>query len=294
MPKNSLSWEDAQTLLTVIENQSFSKAATALGVGQPTISRRVQRLEARLKQQLFIRGKHGAEPTAAAIKLKAAAEQMAKWATEFERLAEGVEDPLSGVIKIAAPPGVAVAQLAPFAALLRKLEPNLRLEVLSAVDHIDLTRGGADIAIRTHYPTEPELLCLYEAKAQPRVYGSKAYGATIKQPCSWADLDWISWSGHYKNLSPNTMLEKVIPDFEPIFSSDDYLVQKAAADAGMGAMILGEPMGLEQSNLVEINIGVTLPSVSFYIVCAKSMGYSPKIQTLTTHFIDCLNGKHSF
>ena len=65
------------------------------------------------------------------------------------------------------------------------------------------------------------------------------------------------------------MLEKVILDFEPVFSSDDFLVQKAAADAGMGAMILGEPMGLEQSNLVEIDIGVTLPCVSFYIVCAN-------------------------
>jgi len=32
MTKNTLSWEDAQTLLTVIECQSFSDAAANLGV----------------------------------------------------------------------------------------------------------------------------------------------------------------------------------------------------------------------------------------------------------------------
>ncbi|MFT4672395.1 MAG: hypothetical protein ACI945_001738, partial [Pseudohongiellaceae bacterium] len=37
MTKNTLSWDDAQTLLTVIECQSFSRAAANLGVGQPTV-----------------------------------------------------------------------------------------------------------------------------------------------------------------------------------------------------------------------------------------------------------------
>lgn len=42
------SWEDAQTFLAVAEQRSFSAAAALLGVGQPTISRRVVALEARL------------------------------------------------------------------------------------------------------------------------------------------------------------------------------------------------------------------------------------------------------
>lgn len=292
MTKNSLSWEDAQTLLTVIECQSFSRAAKSLGVGQPTVSRRIQTLEARLQQQLFIRGKHGAQATPAANDLKVAAQQMAKWATEFQRIANGSEDKLSGVVKIAAPPGVAVEQIAPFAATLRKLEPNLHLEVLSAVDHVDLTRGTADIAIRTNYPNQPELECLYEAQTQPKVYGAKSYVATLNQPCKWEDLDWISWAGQYKALSPRSLLEKAIPDFKPNFASDDFLVQKAAAIAGVGAMIMSESKALEGSGLVEIDIGVKLPPLSFYLVCAKSMSHMRKIQKVSQHLIECLISAH--
>jgi len=40
-----------------------------------------------LSEQLFIRGKHEAEPTGAAHHLKLAAEQMSRWAAEFCRLA---------------------------------------------------------------------------------------------------------------------------------------------------------------------------------------------------------------
>jgi len=288
MTKNTLSWEDAQTLLTVIECQSFSDAAANLGVGQPTVSRRIKALEARLQQQLFIRGKHGATATAAANDLQIAAQQMAKWAAEFQRIANGAEDKLSGVVKIAAPPGVAVEQIAPFAAILRKLEPNLRLEILSAVDHVDLTRGTADIAVRTNYPNEPGLECLYEAQTQPKVYGAKSYVATLHQPCAWEDLAWISWAGQYSSLSPRSMLEKAIPDFTPIFASDDYLVQKAAAIAGLGAMIMGESKTLKESGLVEIDVGVKLPPVSFYLVCAKSMSHMRKIQTVSKLLIRCL------
>jgi DNA-binding transcriptional LysR family regulator len=124
MDTQKISWEDAQTFLAVIEHSSFSAAARAMGLGQPTISRRVADLERRVSQQLFVRGKQGAEPTTAALSLLPAAEQMAKWAAEFDRMAKSHEILVSGTVRIAAPPGIAVEQLAPFAALLRQLEPS--------------------------------------------------------------------------------------------------------------------------------------------------------------------------
>ena len=185
----TLSWDDAQTFLAVAEHHSFSAAARALGVGQPTISRRIQNLEYSLQQQLFERGKHGAVPTEAAQRLFPAAEQMAKWAAEFDRSAQGAQDSISGTVKIAAPPGIAVAQLAPLAAQLQLTEPDITLEILSAIDHVDLTRGSADIALRTQPPNEPELVSLQTVTSQPGVYASRAYADSVAQPCHWQDLD---------------------------------------------------------------------------------------------------------
>jgi DNA-binding transcriptional LysR family regulator len=290
MNASSLSWEDTQTFLAVVEHRSFSAAARALALGQPTVSRRIQHLERLLAQQLFVRGKHGARPTDAALRLVPAAEQMAKWAAEFDRAASGAERLASGVVRVAAPPGVAVEQLAPFAALLRQRAPAISLEVLSAIDHIDLTRGHADLAIRTHYPNEPELVVLREFETQPGVYASRSYAESIRQPCTWEDLAWVTWAGRYRDVAPRSMLEKVIPGFEPVFASDDYLVQKAAVTAGLGATIISRPAGFEQGELVEIDVGVRLPAQSLYVVCAKSMQHVPRVRAVFEFLVESIEG----
>lgn len=290
MNSEGLSWDDAQLFLAVAERGSFSAAAKALGIGQPTISRRIQHLENLLEQQLFERGKYGARPTSAAIKLLPAAQQMAKWAGEFGRQAAGVGQAVSGVVKIAAAPGVAVEQLAPFAAKLKIDEPSIILEVLSSIDHVDLTRGGADIAIRTKFPREPELVVVHKSVVQPVVVGSKDYVRGLKQPCRWQDIAWVSWASPYQAVSPRPMLEKVIENFLPVFTSDDYLVQQAAVRMGLGAFITNRPVGFETTDLVEIDIGIVLPESEFYVVCAKSMQQVPRVRVVIEHLVSALEG----
>ncbi len=279
MNPQPISWESAQTFLAVVEHGSFSRAAIALGLGQPTVSRRVAQLENLLSEQLFRRGKQGAEPTTAAHRLIPAAEQMAKWASEFFRIAHGSEAEIAGVVTIAAPPGVAVEQLAPFAARLRKQQPRLQLEVLSAVAPVDLSRGGADIAIRTQAPTEPGLVAVLRAQSQPVVVAAPSYLATLNTPCAWEDLQWITWTDSFCQVAPRPMLEHAIKNFAPIFTADDYLVQKAAARAGLGAIIVGLPEPAEEG-LVIVPMQVQLPSSEFFVVCAKSSQQIPRVRTV--------------
>ncbi|MFT4821434.1 MAG: DNA-binding transcriptional LysR family regulator [Candidatus Azotimanducaceae bacterium] len=283
-----ISWEDAQTFLAVVESGSFSAAARVLDLGQPTISRRIKNLEQRLSQQLFVRGKHGATRTTAADRLLPAAEQMAKWAAEFDHATRGAEDLVAGIVKIAAPPGVAVEQLAPLAAALAAQLPDIQLEILSSVDHVDLTRGTADIAIRTQFPNEPELIALHEFQSQPAVYGAPAYVAKLKVPCDWQDLDWVTWAGKYRDIAPRPMLQKLIPQFQPILASDDYLVQKAAVKAGIGVMICSPSGPFDTDALMAVDIGVTLPISPFYIVCARSMQHVPRVKRVVELMVENL------
>jgi DNA-binding transcriptional LysR family regulator len=280
-----ISWEDAQTFLAVAEQSSFSRAARVLGLGQPTISRRIANLEARLGCQLFRRGKRGAELTADGARLLPAAEQMARWAGEFGRLARGAEEDVAGTVRIAAPPALAVDVLAPLAAQLLVRLPGLRIEVLGSIEHLDLSRGSADLAIRTRAPSEPELTALASARIPLGVFGSRAYVERLSGPTVLADLDWITWAFPYEHVPPRPMLERVIPGFTPVFASDNYLVQRAALVAGVGAMILerplpGAPPIAPGVALVEIDIGVRLPPGELHIVCAKSTRYVPRIRAV--------------
>lgn len=57
----TLSWDLIASALSVIEHGSFSAAARALGVTQPTIRRHADELEAALRTTLFTRspGRYG-------------------------------------------------------------------------------------------------------------------------------------------------------------------------------------------------------------------------------------------
>ena len=296
------SWEDAETFLAVAEQDSFSAAAALLGVGQPTISRRIADLERRLGCQLFTRNKLGAHLTEAGAKLLPAAEQMARWAGEFGRLAQGAEEAPTGRVRVAAPPGIAVEVLAPLAATLREVCPEIRLEVLASVDYLDLARGDADLAIRTRENQEPELTTLDNAKFEIGVFSTTAYkerliakmAAADRSPENFRleDLDWISWAAPYEQVAPRPMLERTIPNFQPAFASDNYLVLRSALDAGLGVMVLEKKGTAEPSGrppLVEIDLGFSLPVSEYFLVCAKSMCFIPRVQAVAELLIEHLH-----
>ncbi|WP_433304684.1 LysR family transcriptional regulator [Actinoplanes sp. CA-030573] len=48
-------WQELETLIAVVEEQQFTRAASRLGVSQPEVSRRIRRLERRLGVVLLIR-----------------------------------------------------------------------------------------------------------------------------------------------------------------------------------------------------------------------------------------------
>ncbi len=303
------SWEDAQTFLAVAESHGFSAAAHRLGVGQPTVSRRIAGLEARLNCQLFTRGKQGARLTPAGARLLPAAEQMARWAGEFGRLAQGAEERPTGTVRIAAPPGLAVEVLAPLAATARERWPDIRLEVLASVDYVDLSRGGADLAIRTRESHEPELTTIHSARFEIGVYATTAYRSRLDEkraardrgeaPCRIEELDWITWCFPYENVAPRPMLERAIPDFAPAFASDNYLVLKSALDAGLGVMVLEKRGVIDAATtapdrrLVEIDLGFSLPPSEYHLVCAKSMRYVPRVRAIADLLVERIESSRS-
>ena len=281
-----ISWEDAHTFLAVVEAGSISGGAKRLGLGQPTVSRRIALLEERLGVSLFQRVQQGARVTDAGARLLPAAEQMARWAGEFERIARGSEAAAEGLVRIASPPALAVDVVAPLAAELATDHPGLRLEILASVAHVDLVRGDADLAIRTRPANEPELTTLATGRSRAGVFAAPRYvealttrraGEGRSGPVELAELDWITWARPFEDVAPRPMLARAIPDFEPAFTSDDFLVQRAAAVAGLGAMILDE-RGAQLVGLEAIDVGFALPESGFGLVCAKSAQHVPRIR----------------
>jgi DNA-binding transcriptional LysR family regulator len=274
-------WDDVRLFLAVVEAKSLSGAARLLGVGQPTMSRRIADLEERLGYELFRRAASGVALTPEAERLVAPARKMAEWAGEISRTAAQREGAPEGLVRITAPPGLAFDFLAPFAAWLREKHPEIRLQVLSSIAYVDLVRGDADLAIRMRGSTSPDLKVVTRIEHENAAFASRAYVSRLPRRYTFKDVAWIAWAPPFEQVPPNPQLEALIPDFQPVFQSDNFLVQLRAAYAGIGAMILGKMLHrftrVSELAQLELDLGPYSRS-STYLVCPRTALDIPRIR----------------
>jgi DNA-binding transcriptional LysR family regulator len=278
-------WSDVQLVLAIAETGSLSRAATRLGVTQPTMSRRLAELEDTLGEPLFVRAVSGARLTGFGERFVEPARRMAEAAGEVERVAAGVERRPRGTVRISAPPGVAASLLAPFAREMRSALPEVQIEVVATVRYVDLLRGEADVALRL--PTSGvresrrDLVVLASAKHGVAAYAAPSYASRLRRGYRPVDVDWIGWPPALAHLPPNPQLAARIPGFRPVFAADDYLVQLRAAEAGVGAVILsaletrlGSPRALVK---LAFDLGV---AVTHQVVAARSALGVPRVDAV--------------
>lgn len=278
-----ISWDDARLFLAVAETGSLSAAARKLKVGQPTMSRRIALLEEQLGYPLFRRSVEGAVPTSEAERLLDPVRRMAEWAGELERSAEHGDASPRGLVRITAPPGVAYDFIAPFVGYVRTKLPEVRLEVISAIQYLDLARREADLALRMRKPNQRDLVCVATLEHDNAAFASTRYVRGLPEGYGVRDIDWIAWAPPYDRLSPNPELEAMIPGFRPAFACDDFLVQRQAAEAGVGAMFLGRvrhrfsrPTALQP---LALDLGRSISS-ELHLVCARSALSVPRVRAV--------------
>jgi DNA-binding transcriptional LysR family regulator len=275
-------WEAVELFLAAAEHKSLAKAAKALHVTQPTVSRRLAELEATVGELLFVRSVEGVTLTPAGERLLGPARTMSEGHGEIERLASGVRAQPTGVVQITAPPGVAYELLAPFAAKLRKRLPGVRLSVEASIRRVDLVRGEADLALRASKPVTRDLVTLASVEEPVAAFASRDYVKSLPPSPSLAEVDWIAWPASHAEIPPNPQLAARIPDFSPVFAADDFLVQMRAAELGAGAIILSSKTSriARKSALTPLPVALGPMKVGIYLVCARSALAIPRVRAV--------------
>ena len=270
------SWSDVELFLAVAESGSLSAASKRLRVTQPTVSRRLAELEAELGEPLFLRGVEGARLTSFGERMLEPARRMAMCASDVMQVAAGADTQPRGVVKITAPPGVAFEILAPLAPLLRTRLPEITLQVISTTSYLDLARREADLAFRMAPLDRPSqkkgLVALASIKHGVAAFATPEYAASLPRGYGVKDVAWIAWAPPFEDVVPNPQLAAMIPDFRPAFTSDDYLVQLRAAEAGVGAIIFGtyrHPLALP-TRLRPLAIDLGGRTSELHLISAKS------------------------
>lgn len=115
------------------------------------------------------------------------------------------------------------------------------------------------------------------------VFVARAYAAGLHAGAGLQDLDWIDWTSAYDYQRTHRELAARIPGFQPVFTSDDYNVQCAACEAGIGAMILPviRHRYARTSRLVQLDIDLGADALgTIFLVCHKRLQNLPKVQAV--------------
>lgn len=182
-------WNRARAFLVTAEEGSFSAAARALGMTQPTLGRQVTALEEELNIALFERVGTGLMLTPSGLELVEHVRAMGEAANRVSLTASGQSQNIEGNISISVSEVLAVFWLPSIIAKLRQQEPKITVELIVTNQTSDLTRREADIAIRNFRPTQPELIAKKIKDVSARLYATPQYLKSINHPKLPSDLD---------------------------------------------------------------------------------------------------------
>lgn len=152
------SWDDVAVFLALYRERTTGRAASVLGLSQPTVVRRIAALEQSLGLTLFDRTATGLAPTAAAERLYDSAQQIERSVCEFTADVDALTGEELKLLRL--------TFLDHFEQLLIPVMRDFHVRwpavqtQLFASDHIyDLARGEADIGIRGRdRPTSDEVI----------------------------------------------------------------------------------------------------------------------------------------
>jgi DNA-binding transcriptional LysR family regulator len=149
------------------------------------------------------------------------------------------------------------------------------------MQYLDLGRGEADVALRIKEPTQEDLRVLAAHTFDTALWVSKALAAKVPKKARLTDVPWVGWAPPYDAMAPNPQLEAAIPGWVPDFASDNFLVNIAGAEAGLGGVALPRIRHRfsRSSALVPLDVDLgPFSKTQLFLVCAKSAYDIPRIR----------------
>lgn len=180
---------DAMRLFVrVADAGSFSRAAADLELGQPTVSRRIQDLEASLGTTLFQRTTRALSLTEAGERFYRRASDILTEYDEAEAEARGLEHSPVGLLRVSCSHSFGRRVVAPAVPGFLAAYPSIRFDLISDDALTDLVTDGVDIAFRLGEMRDSRLMAKKVGEAAQVLWASPDYIARHGAPNHPDDL----------------------------------------------------------------------------------------------------------
>lgn len=137
-----------QVFCRVVETGSFSKAAAALGIGQPAVTKQIAAIEKKLDLRLLNRNTRGVSVTETGARLYERCRGILEAMEDLEAFAGTEKSRLEGVLRVSASLAFGHNIISPLLIDFIEAHPDIGVDLICGNPYADLISQGVDVAIR--------------------------------------------------------------------------------------------------------------------------------------------------
>ncbi|EKZ6359957.1 TPA: LysR family transcriptional regulator [Klebsiella aerogenes] len=279
--KADFNWDDTRIFLAVARSGTLSGAAETMDMGIATLSRRLDRLEKSLAVPLFSRHQSGYRLTDDGEALLARAEALEHAGLAFGETAR-LQGNVAGLVRLATSDNLAAHFILPSLNGLMEKYPDLRVEVLSGVQSVNLHRRDADLAIRMVKPESGNLTLKRLGKVGFGLYSADT-GLAGSTDVAFNHAQYIGWPESHQHLPAARWITRTLRGRPCRVEANTLLAQLSAVSAGLGLGVLPHFMARKNGlQCVNADIGV---DQTLWLVMHSDLAHSRRVRVVADHLI---------
>ena len=285
-----------EVFVRVAESGSFSLAAREFGTTQPTVTRQVAAIEARLKVRLLNRNTRGVSLTEAGALYYEKCKSIVREAQEADAVVRLRQGQAQGLLRIGSSVAFGRRVLVPLALEFMRLHPQLQVDLSFEDRYTDLVGQGIDVAVRMGKLADSSLGARYLGTNPWLIVASPRYLRAHGTPRRPADLG-LHDALIYSSVQGSDVWRVVPPRGEPVtvpvrarLRSNNLSAVLAAARTHMGLAALPwyvAKASLASGAVVEVLKGHGLPEQEIHAVYPSPKLLPQKVQS----FVAFLQGR---
>jgi DNA-binding transcriptional LysR family regulator len=254
---HTMDWDEVRVFLAVARAGRISHAARALGVEHTTVGRRLAAFEAALGAQLFYKTAGGYRLTLQGESALGNAEAMERAALGLGARVRESAGAVAGRVRLALLDEVASHWLALHLVPFRERYPAIDLQVVTGIQALDLSRGEADLAIRTPRPRQPGLSALRLSKNATGLYAAREFLRGKRLRVTSADdargLPLLLYLPEFHALQEAAWFQPVLAAARVVLRTNSTHTLLGAARAGAGLVVLPRLVARHYDELVSVS-----------------------------------------
>ncbi len=259
-----MDWEDLRFFLALARHGTLSGAARTLGVNHATVARRLHALEEGLGARLVERRPEGYVLTPAGSRTLDAVSDMDQ---AFQTLGHGEGEGMpTGLVRVNAPPGLALGFLTARLAQVACRHPGLDLDLATNLRSVSLERHETDIAIRMDRPEDGDVIARPLGAIHNGFYGTPEACRRIE---GGAPPTFIGFDEADAFVRDAAWLARQFPRARLAFRANNHAAQAIAARSGVGVALLPHYIGRAEPALRLIDLGSLPPPRDLFLLTRR-------------------------